>query len=55
MKGSLVELGEKRMRIADRELQTENSKIKSFAQKNFKFPCNNLKFEHIYCKYLHGE
>ena len=35
--------------------QIDNSQIKSFTQKNLKFPYNNLKFKHIYCKYLHGE
>ena len=47
--GSLVELGEKRVRIADRQFKNQvvckNLKIKFFARK----------FKHIYCKYLHGE
>ena len=48
--GSLVELGEKRVRIADRQFKNQvvckkNSNIKLFAKK----------FKHIYCKYLHGE
>ena len=45
-----MELGEKRVRIADRQFKNQvvckkNSNIKLFAKK----------FKHIYCKYLHGE
>ena len=50
IEGSLVELGERRARIADRQFKnqvvcTKNSNIKLFAKK----------FKHIYCKYLHEE
>ena len=48
--GSLVELGEKTVRITDRQFKNQvvckkNLKIKLFAKK----------FKHIYCKCLHGE
>ena len=47
VEGSLVELGEKRMRIADRQFNSVvyTEKLKLFTRK----------FKHIYCKYLHGE
>ena len=36
-------------------LQTDNSKIKLFAQENLKIKLFARKLKHIYCKYLHGE
>ena len=47
---SLVELGERTVRITDRQFKNQvvckkNLKIKLFAKK----------FKHIYCKCLHGE
>ena len=48
--GSLVELGEKRVRIADRQ-----SKNQVACKKNLKIKLFAKKFKHIYCKYLHGE
>ena len=48
--GSLVELGEKRVRIADRQF-----KIQVVYKKNLKIKLFAKKFKHIYCKCLHRE
>ena len=48
--GSLVELGEKRVRIADRQFKNQ-----VVCKKNLKIKLFVKKLKHIYCKYLHGE
>ena len=47
-----MELGEKRVRIADRQFKNH---VVCKKKKNLKIKLFAKKFKHIYCKYLHGE